>query len=107
MFRGTFLSSALVLMVGVNLGAWALSVGTSTPSGISVTVPISSQALRAEALSASAAVPIENTLQLSPDNTTYAPEDVVPTSTADSTTTLTKRIKVAASTTPQVITVEN
>ena len=107
MFRGTFLSSALVLMVGVNLGAWALSVGTTTPSGVSVTVPISSQALRAQALSASAVVPIENTLQPNPDNTISAPEDVVPTSTPTSTTSPTKRMKVAASTTPPVITVEN
>ena len=107
MFRAKFLSTALVLMVGVNLGAWALSVGISTPSGVSVSVPISSQALRAQSLAASVAVPIENVLQPSPDNAISAPEDLVPTSTSASTTPPAKHIKVATSTTPQVITVEN
>ena len=65
MFRSKFLSTALVLIVGVNLGAWSLAVGTSSPSSISVLVPVTSQALRAQAFSASAAVPTEEVTPIS------------------------------------------
>ncbi len=57
MLKTKFIPTILVIVLGVNLGAWTLSVATSpNRSSPSISIPIGSPAIDAQAQSASVAV---------------------------------------------------
>jgi hypothetical protein len=55
MLRSKFIGTVLVIVLGVNLGAWTLSVATNPSAPVtSVSVPISASAIDARSQAASA-----------------------------------------------------
>ncbi|HUO56494.1 MAG TPA: hypothetical protein VMU27_03630 [Candidatus Paceibacterota bacterium] len=54
MFKNTYLGTVLAIILSVNIGAWALSVATSSNhSPTTLTVPVTPPALQSESLPAS------------------------------------------------------
>ena len=54
MLRSRFIGTVLVIILGVNLGAWTLSIATSSsPTSAMLTVPVSAAAIDARSEAAS------------------------------------------------------
>ena len=59
MLRTNYIATVLVIILGVNLGAWTLSVATNPASSTTpLSIPVSSNAIDAQSEAASVAVPI-------------------------------------------------
>lgn len=80
MFKNNFLGTVLVIILGVNVGAWTLSVATSPIHSIaSLAVPITPSALDAQSLPAGADTPY-----YAPAASSAVPTDTAATSTLSS-----------------------
>jgi hypothetical protein len=88
MLRSNFIGTVLVIVLGVNLGAWTLSVATKPGSSMQpLSIPIGAQAMDARSQSASVAVTqdAETTAMMNAAEivSSAAATDIVATSSSD------------------------